>query len=118
MIFISQKELKVYLMFVGIITLLALLIVILIFLPDYIRYYREKTEENEIVREDVDMSRFKIPDSHKTLFETRYIPFVEDKGEWTAEDSKPYWQDTELLILEYLEKENERYINELFKDIP
>lgn len=118
MSWISNRELKIYLFVVGVVTLAALFITIAVMLPGYIRYRRSKIETEYIADKQVDMSRFVIPESYMKFRDEKWIPFRPDKELWTSIDTGPYWQDPEILILEYLEEQNEKLINELFKDIP
>ena len=115
---ISSRELKIYLLVVGVVTLVALFITLVVMLPGYIRYSRSKIETDHIAEKQIDMSRFIIPESYMKLRDENWIPFRPDKDRWTSNDTGPYWQDPEQLILEYLEKQNEKLIDELFKDIP
>ncbi len=115
---LSSRELKIYLLVVGVIALAALLITLVVMLPGYIRYNRRQAEADKIVEKQIDMSRFIIPESYMKFRDANWIPFRPDKDHWVSIDTGPYWQDPEILILEYLEKQNENLINELFKDIP
>lgn len=115
---LSSRELKIYLLVVGIIGLAALFITLVVMLPGYIRYNRSQTEADKIVEKQIDMSRFIIPESYMKFRDENWIPFRPDKERWTSIDTGPYWQDPEKLILEYLEIQNEKLIDELFKDIP
>ena len=118
MLGLSANELKIYLLIVGGITVLALAITFIVLLPGYIRYNKSKLIEEQPVIDSIDMSLFKIPESYKQLREDKFVPFLPDKDYWSKEDIDPYWKDPEQLILEYLDKQNENYINELFKNIP
>ena len=118
MAWMSGREIKIYLLVVSIVTLAALLITLIVMLPGYIRYSRSKIQTDLKVEKQIDMSRFIIPESYMKLRDESWIPFRADKERWTSVDSGPYWQDPETLILEYLEKQNENLINDLFKDIP
>jgi len=118
MLGLSAAELKIYLLIVGGITVLALVITFIVFLPGYIRYNNSKLTAEQSVVDSIDMSLFKIPESYKKLREDKFIPFLPDKDHWSKEDVDPYWKDPEQLILEYLDEQNENYINELFKNIP
>ena len=114
----SRKETKIYLLVVGFTTLGALLITLIVMLPGYIRYSRSKIQTGHSVEKQIDMSRFIIPESYRKLRNEDWIPFRSDKEQWTSSDIEPYWQDPKILILEYLEKQNENLINDIFKDIP
>ena len=118
MAWMSSREIKIYLLVVGGITLVALLITLAVMLPGYIRYTRIKAQSALTVENKIDMSQFIIPESYKQLRDSSWIPFRSDKERWTSVDIEPFWQDPETLILEYLEQQNEDLINELFKDIP
>jgi hypothetical protein len=115
---ISSRELKIYLLVVGIVTFVALFITIVVMLPGYIRYSRSIKDSGHIVEKQIDKSRFIIPESYMKFRDENWIPFRPDKERWTSIDTGPYWEDPEILILEYLEKQNENLINELFEDIP
>jgi len=115
---ISRKELKIYFLVVSFVTVAALLITLAILLPDYIRYSKVEKQSIPIPDKTIDMSRFVIPESYKHLLEDKWIPFRPDRDKWTEEEIKKYWQDPKEAILEYLEKENEILIDELFKEIP
>lgn len=118
MAWMSAREIKIYLLVVGGITLVALLITLVVMLPGYIRYTKSKVQSTLTIENKIDMSRFIIPESYMQLRDKSWIPFRPDKERWASADIDPFWQDPEILILEYLEKQNENLINELFKDIP
>ncbi len=118
MLGLSASELKVYLLIVGVIAVLALAVTVIVFLPGYIRYNNSKLMDEKPVIDSIDMSLFKIPESYKHLREDKFVPFLPDKDRWSKEDIDPYWKNPEQLVLKYLDKQNENYINELFKNIP
>lgn len=118
MAWLSKKELKIYFLVVGAITLVALLITLIILIPGYIRYNRSMIEINKPIEETVDISKFMIPVSYKTLRENSWVHFLPDKDKWSWVDIEPYWQDPEEIILKYLEEQNENLISDIFKDIP
>lgn len=115
---ISGRELKIYLLVVGIAAFIALFITLIVMLPGYIRYNKSRTQTNLTVENRIDMSRFIIPESYMQFREDSWQPFRPDKERWTSSEIEPYWQDPKTLILEYLEKQNEKLIDDLFKDIP
>ena len=118
MAWMSERELKIYLAAVGILTLIALIITLIVLLPGYIRYHRSSIQTNLTIENKIDMSRFIIPESYMQFREDSWLPFRSDKERWTSAEIEPYWQDPKKLILDYLEKQNENLINDLFKDIP
>lgn len=118
MAWMSERELKIYLTAVGILTLIALLITLIVLLPGYIRYHKSSIQTVQTNENKIDMSRFIIPESYMQFREDSWLPFRPDKERWTSAEIEPYWQDPEKLILDYLEKQNEKLINELLKDIP
>lgn len=118
MAWMSSREIKIYLLVVGGITLVALLITLAVMLPAYIRYNKSKVQSTVTDSKKIDMSRFVIPESYKQLRDSDWIPFRPDKERWASVDIEPFWVDPEILIIEYLEKQNEKLVNELFKDNP
>jgi len=118
MLGLSVNELKIYLLVVGGLTVLALTITVIVLLPGYISYNKVKISDDQPAEVPIDMSLFKIPESYKQLRENEFVPFLPDKDNWSEEDVAPYWKDPKQLILEYLDKQNENYINEIFKTIP
>lgn len=118
MAWMSVREIKIYLLVVGSVALAALFITLAVMLPGYIRYNRSKIQSTVTNNKKIDMSRFIIPESYMQLRDSDWIPFRSDKERWNSVDTEPFWEDPEILILEYLEKQNENLINELFKDIP
>ncbi len=115
---ISRKELKIYLVAVASLTLAALLVTLLVLLPDYLRYSKLEKESIEEPERNMDISEFAVPETWKHLVEDKWIPYRKDREKWTREEVEKYWQDPKDAILNYLEKENEIVIDELFKDIP
>ncbi len=118
MAWMSSRGMKIYLLAVGAVTLLAFFVTLGVMLPGYIKYRKSRVSSTLASTKKIDMSRFFIPESYKHLRDESWQPFRPDKKLWTSDDIKPYWQDPEVLILEYLEKQNENLINDLFKDIP
>jgi len=118
MLGLSANELKIYLLVVGGLAVLSLIITGIVLLPGYISYNRAKLIDEQPVIAPIDMSLFEIPESYKQLRENEFVPFLPDKDYWSKEDVAPYWKDPKQLILEYLDKQNENYINEMFKTIP
>jgi len=118
MLGLNANELKIYLLIVGGLTVLSLIITFIVLLPPYIRYNKAKLIDEQPVIDSIDMSLFKIPESYKQLREEKFVPFLPDKEYWSKEDIDPYWKDPKQLILKYLDKQNENYINEIFKKIP
>lgn len=118
MLGISRRELRIYLIVVGSITLVALLITLIFLLPGYISYHRTMTLGDQTEEEAIDMSKFMIPDSYKRLYKNSWDHFLPDKEKWTWSDIDPYWHDPREMILDYLEKQNENIIDDIFKDIP
>ena len=118
MAWMSGREIKIYILVVGSVTLVALSITLAVMLPGYIRYNKNKVQSTLTIQDKIDMSRFIIPESYMKLRDPGWIPFRADKGRWTSADIEPFWQDPEILILEYLEVQNESLINELYEDIP
>ena len=118
MIWISNRELKIYIIVVGALALLALLITLIFLLPGYIRYNKSMSQSKHVTEKSIDMSRFIIPESYKSLRENTWAHFLPDRDKWTWSDIEPYWQDPEEIVLDYLEKNNEKYINDIFKAIP
>ncbi len=115
---INSRGIKIYFLAVGAITLLVFLITIGVMLPGYIKYRKSNVSSTLVSNKKIDMSRFLIPESYKHLRDESWQPFRPDKERWTNDDIRPYWQDPEALILEYLGKQNEKLINDLYKDIP
>jgi hypothetical protein len=118
MTWLSKRELKIYILVVGIITLIALLITLIILLPGYIRYNKIMNQSNTVPEKTIDMSRFIIPESYKHLREKTWAHFIPDRDKWTRLDIEPYWQNPEEIVLDYLEQENRKYIDDIFKVIP
>jgi len=118
MVWLSKKELKVYLLVVGGISLAALLITFILLLPGYIRYNKKMVEIKKPVEDAIDISKFMIPPSYKKLRESSWIHFLPDKDKWTWGDIEPYWQDPKEIIIDYLEEQNENLISDIFKNIP
>ncbi|MCK5674380.1 MAG: hypothetical protein KAH95_13450 [Spirochaetales bacterium] len=115
---LSNKELKIYLLVVGAVTLVALLITLISLLPGYLRYNKSMKQSDNIIVNAIDISKFKIPESYKKLSINGWAHFLPDKEKWTWSDIEPYWQDPEELIINYLEEQNEKLIDDIFKDIP
>ncbi len=118
MTWISSRELKIYLIVVGVLTLVSLLITLIFLLPGYIRYNRTMVQSDQVMEKTIDISKFMIPDSYTKLYENSWDHFLSDKEKWSWSDIEPYWQDPKELILDYLEEQNEKIINDIFKDIP
>ncbi|MCF6335506.1 MAG: hypothetical protein L3J12_07170 [Spirochaetales bacterium] len=118
MVWISSKELKIYLIVVACVTLTALFITLIIFLPSYIQYGKMEKQSIDLSVKKADISEYLFPESFKHLWEDKWIPFRSDRDRWTREEIEKYWQDPEEAILNYLENENEKLIYELFKDVP
>lgn len=118
MTWISKKELKIYLLIVGSVTLVALLITLISLLPGYLRYTKSMKKNDQTIENAIDLSKFMIPESYKKLYENSWAHFLPDKDRWSWSDIEPYWQDPEEIIINYLEEQNETLINEIFKDIP
>ncbi len=118
MLGLSANELKIYLLVVGGLAVLSLIITGIVLLPGYISYNKVKSIDDQSLIAPIDMSLFEIPESYKHLRENKFVPFLPDKDYWSKEDVAPYWKDPKQLILEYLDKQNENYINEMFKTIP
>jgi len=118
MSWLSSRELKIYLLVVGSITVLALLIVLIVLLPGYISYNKSITQSNLIPDNKIDMSKFIIPESYKKLWDNSWAHFWVDKEQWSLSDVEPYWNDPKTIILQYLEEQNEKLVNDIFKDIP
>ena len=116
---IGSREFKIYLVVVGAVAFLALSVTIGVMLPGYIRYTKTQKDQTTVEsHSSVDIAEFIIPESYKKAWDYSVIPFREDRDHWTEEDISEFWQDPKGPILEYLEKENENLINEMFKDIP
>ncbi|MDA3941665.1 MAG: hypothetical protein PF693_20540 [Spirochaetia bacterium] len=118
MTWLSSRELKIYLLIVGALSLIALLITLIALLPGYIRYNKSVSDTDLVLDTTIDMSKFIVPDSYKQFHEITWSHLLPDREKWSWEDIEPYWQNPKELILEYLEEQNESVIDDIFKDIP
>ena len=105
MTWISNKELKIYLIVVGAVTLVALLITLISLLPGYLRYKKSMNLNDVTVEKVIDITKFMIPESYKKLRNNSWDFFLPDKDRWTWSDIEQYWQDPEELILINLDAE-------------
>ena len=118
MAWIERKELKIYLIAVGAAAVLAFLITTAVLLPGYLKYTRLKKAETAIPRVEVDPSRLLVPEKYKSLRSDSWAPYRQKKDRWTTEEGDEFWKDPETLILRHLGEQNEKLVNDLFKDIP
>ena len=118
MAWISPREFKIYILVVGILSLVALLITLIVLLPGYLRYHKSAIEKKIVSNTTVDMSKFIVPESFKEFHEISWAHLYPDKVKWSWTDIEPYWQAPKELILEYLKEQNESVIDDIFKDIP
>lgn len=114
MAFITTRELKIYLVIVGLVAVLAVFITLLILLPGYFQH--NKIEKTDGVMEadysDV-LSEFRVPGPYSKLLNEDWKRFYIPEGEWPEEKVKEYWINPENMILEYLDEKN----TELIEDI-
>jgi hypothetical protein len=54
----------------------------------------------------------------REFFSKGHDLYREPKEKWSSEDIAPYWIDPREIALEYLEKENRNYLEEMFESIP
>lgn len=112
--FITGKEIKIYSLIVGSITLVAVIITLIILLPGYLRY---QTSTKKTLQKKIDTSKIiselKIPEEYSQLLDQNWIHYYQPDTPWTREDSKPYWVDPKKMALKYLDAKNSKMIKDM-----
>ena len=115
MAFITARELKIYLIIVASVTVLSVSIVLIIFLPGYLKgKVMEKESVEKQIEKKVDLSELRLPEEYSELLEIRMARFYVPKGRWTDQDIKEYWVDPRKMVLDYLENKNREMIEDIF----
>ena len=121
--FSTSKEKKIFIIYLIIIaglTLLISVIVILATMPKYENGERTEITEQKIPDENnkISLSELIIPDSWARVHETQFYSFREKLSSWSEEQIKEYWIPPRKISIEILSKKNDKYIKEIFEDIP
>ncbi|MFO7849431.1 MAG: hypothetical protein R6V67_05690 [Spirochaetia bacterium] len=132
MAFLTARQLKLYLSGVGLVTLLALLVTVLIMLlggrtdsPDE-GARDEGSRGGEASAEEVDIfsseerivSQIEVPEEYKAVFEARWKPFRPVYDSWSKEQIEPFWIDPKKIIEEQLKKESSKAVNSFLEELP
>ena len=117
MFFHDQDPKKIIFLFSGLF-LISMLVTLLILLSGHDRLSVEQDEQNvyssvkKLILED-----FLLPPLKKETIQDAYI-FRERLSSWDEEQVNRYWIPLNKIVLDNIIKENDRIIEELFRDIP
>ncbi|MFP4267915.1 MAG: hypothetical protein ACLFQW_07995 [Spirochaetaceae bacterium] len=135
MAFLTKRQLKFYLVGVGLVTLLALLITAVVMLLGGSAGDSEASErgardtrpaetgtstaEAEIFSaEERIMSQMEVPEEYKELFESRWKPFRPVYEKWSPGQIEPFWIDPKIIVEEQLKKESNRAVRDFLEELP
>jgi len=130
MAILTEKELKVYLLALGGLTLAALVITILVMAlkgdgdvssagegPAVQEYV--PADATRFLNPEVDvLDKVRIPEEYTRLYEKDWKPFRPMYERWTQTMTAPYWIDPQTLVREEMEKQSDREIMQFFEDVP
>ncbi len=112
----SQRELKLYLLIVGITTLIAVTIALIVVLVQRQPSGNEQLLSAERMRAEgeVDTTEIMIPNNFREIWKEKWYPYRETLESWSWEQVEPYWTPPEELLLEYLEEKNRNAMRKIF----
>ena len=117
---LKPKEIVLFISITAALTVIAVIITIIIILSG--RPAEKISSETPAVyaepNEDPGFIDFKIPDDYKEIQKSRWYMTREDKEKWSWDEVEKYWIDPFSIAAEILETENNKIIDEIFKDIP
>lgn len=127
MAFLTARELKLYLMGVGFLTLIALLVTALIMLlggggdtrsSEDAEATRVTREAEVFATEDRLVSRMEVPAEYRSLFEADWKPFREIHESWSRAQIAPYWIEPEKIVEQQLKKESDEAVESFLEELP
>lgn len=131
MALLTKRQLKFYLGGVGLVTLLALFITVLIMLlggraggdrrgtQNASPGGGTSTEEIELFSaEDRIVQHLEVPEEYKELFVPRWKPFRPVYDRWSPSQIEPFWIDPKKIVEEQLKKESNRAVRGFLEELP
>lgn len=132
MAFLSKREIKLYLGIVGLVTLLALFVTVLIIMigrsgeepsarPDGGAAELPEGGEfqNDIFspQEEV-VSQMEVPDDYRALFRPEWKEYRQIHGSWSRAQIEAFWVEPEKIVEQQLEKESDKAVETFLKELP
>jgi hypothetical protein len=138
MAFLTTRELKFYLIGVGLLTLIALFVTVLIMLigggggqtpEDAAESGTEITgagtadgepsgTEEIFAPGERTVSRMKVPEEYRRLFEPSWKPFRRIHDTWSREQIDRYWIDPREIVEQQVKKESEKAVESFLEELP
>jgi hypothetical protein len=137
MAFLTTRELKFYLIGVGLLTLIALFVTVLIILIGGGEAQEQGSAESgtEITDDGtaggepsaVDeifapgertVSRMKVPEEYRRLFEPSWKSFRHIHDTWSREQIDRYWIDPREIVEQQVKKESEKAVESFLEELP
>ncbi len=116
MSFLSSRGWKIYLALVGLGTVIAVFITVLVLLPGYLQHKRTAASlpsGYQGMKESDRLAGYKIPEEYSKLLSEQWKQYYALKGTWGKEDISKYWVDPEKMALQFLQGENSTIIEKL-----
>ncbi len=132
MAFLTAKELKLYLIGVGLLTLVVLFVTVLIMLMGGRGgEERESAEAGTEISgaetsgadaifapEEQAVSRMEVPQEYRRLFEPNWKPFREVHEKWSRDQIQRYWIEPRDIVEQQVKKESEKAVESFLEELP
>ena len=112
-----SQGMKIYILVVIAIALIAVLLLVIRY-PGKGENKGDYTSSVNDVTDDFPYHLIRIPRDKLQLFSNEPLTIRNQRRKWSQDEIEPYWIPVEPIVIDILNSENERAIEDIFKNVP